>query len=122
MLFLGYIYSLVSRVQEYIGDDKGVLHAAVKKTITLCCQQMKKRLLALHAAKEKESRRKKMSQYIPDVARSFMTLLTSIADADGSGSSMLPPPPAKRQKLDRMTPEQHQELVDRLRIQPHEQR
>lgn len=103
--------------KEYIGDDKGVLHDAIKKCITACCVQIRRRMVAMAAAREKADRKKQLSKYIPDVSRSFMALLRNMADTDAAGASMLPP--AKRRKTDQ---DAHQQIVDKLRIQPQEQR
>lgn len=103
--------------KEYIGDDKGVLHEAIKKCITQCCVQIRRRMVAMAAAREKADRKKQLSKYIPDVSRSFMTLLRQMADVDAAGASMLPP--SKRRKTDQ---DAYQQIVDKLRIQPQEQR
>jgi hypothetical protein len=94
-----------------------VLHDAIKKCITACCVQIRRRMVAMAAAREKADRKKQLSKYIPDVSRSFMALLRNMADTDAAGASMLPP--AKRRKTDQ---DAHQQIVDKLRIQPQEQR
>jgi hypothetical protein len=112
-------------LQEYIGDDKGILHDSVKKCIAQCCVQLKKRMLAAQAMRDRVERRKAMSKYIPDVARSFMKLLNTMAQVDaeeedgaeGHGAIMVAPA-AKRQKREH---EAHAQLMQKLNIKPQEQ-
>ena len=106
--------------KEYIGDDKGVLHECIKKAITSCCQQIRRRMVAQLALREKADRKKQMSKYIPSVAHSFMQLLTQIGDPDGVGSSLLPP--AKRRRVVDEAPaaETHNHMIRLLQVQPHE--
>lgn len=127
--------------KEYIGDDQGVLHECVKKALTSCCQQLRRRKQAEAALRGKADRRKQMSKYIPDVSRSFTQLLHSMktgvpidgvaaddAEDDGAAhASLLPPQPSsKKRRVDaaevEAEAEKHALMVHKLGIQPHEQR
>jgi hypothetical protein len=87
--------------KEYIGDDKGELHKAVKQVLTQCCLQLKKRIATAHAARERADRKKNMIRYVPDVARAMLAVLAKMNNADevdGDGAEALGPR-AKRPRL-----------------------
>mmetsp|Transcript_33786 Transcript_33786/g.66460 ORF Transcript_33786/g.66460 Transcript_33786/m.66460 type:complete len:695 (+) Transcript_33786:1-2085(+) len=76
--------------KEYIGDDNGVLHNAVKQCIAGCCVQLKKRIQHRLDVKNNQERKKTMTKYVPDVSRAFITMLTTLGDENQGGSAYGP--------------------------------
>lgn len=68
--------------KEYIGDDKegGVLHETVKKSITNCCKQLRRKIQSNATIKEQEDRKKNLGKYIPNVANSIANTLKMMVD------------------------------------------
>ena len=126
--------------KEYIGDDKDVLHDCIKKAITNCCLQLKRRIASQQAARTKADRKKQMAKYIPDVARSLMSVLNAMTNPDGAGPSILNGKmtieeaeaiqtklqTAKRKRGDGEDDDEglqrYHEMVEKLRIRPEEKR
>jgi len=101
--------------KEYIGDDSGVLHKCVKKALSHCCVQIKKRIATEAARKHQAERRKKMARYVPDVSRSFMAIIDAMNDEETGGPALLPPTKRRRVGKDR-TDRSYQEMCQRLNI------
>ena len=62
--------------KEYIGDDRGVLHESVKRSVVGCCLQLKKRIASRQRERDREERKKLFKRYIPDVTRAVWGVLT----------------------------------------------
>ena len=62
--------------KEYIGDDRGVLHDSVKRSVVGCCLQLKKRIASRQRERDREERKKLFKRYIPDVTRAVWNVLT----------------------------------------------
>ena len=62
--------------KEYIGDDRGVLHDSVKRSVVGCCLQLKKRIASRQRERDREERKKLFKRYIPDVTRAVWGVLT----------------------------------------------
>ena len=61
--------------KEYIGDDKGDMHEAIKQSITHCCVQLRSKIVRLAAHRERADRKKSITKYIPDVCRAVFGVL-----------------------------------------------
>jgi len=57
--------------KEYVGDDKGPLHASIASGIRDCCVQLKKRIMVEQLRKGKEEKKKKILKYVGDVSRAL---------------------------------------------------
>ena len=62
--------------KEYIGDDRGVLHESVKRSVVGCCLQLKRRIASRQRERDREERKKLFKRYIPDVTRTVWGVLT----------------------------------------------
>ena len=62
--------------KEYIGDDRGVLHESVKRSVVGCCLQLKKRIASRQRERDREERKKLFKRYIPDVTRAVWGVLS----------------------------------------------
>jgi DNA topoisomerase-6 subunit B len=65
--------------KEYIGDDKGELHAFIRSAMSACCSQLKRKIAQHTADKAKADRKRNLIKYIPDVARSLSVILAKMS-------------------------------------------
>ena len=70
--------------KEYIGDDRDVLHASIKRSITQCCVQLRRRIVQRSREREKEERKRMLKKYIPNVAKALWTVLAAVRDDGGA--------------------------------------
>lgn len=64
--------------KEYIGDDIAEVRDAVKEAVAACCGQLRVKLQRAAEARERASRRKNLTRYIPDVTRALMGNLKAV--------------------------------------------
>jgi len=72
--------------KEYIGDDNGPLHAAVKHALSQCGVQLRKELVKKNALKDQADRKKALTKYIPDVGRALVQALKSMSGEGGNAA------------------------------------
>jgi DNA topoisomerase VI B subunit len=87
--------------KEYIGDDKGDMHEAIKQAITHCCVQLRSKIVRLAAHRERADRKKSITKYIPDVCRAVFGVMSTISAPDASfafGPRAPQPAPASEQR------------------------
>ena len=70
--------------KEYIGDDRDVLHASIKRSLVQCCVQLRRRIVARSKEKEKEERKRMLKKYIPNVTRAIWAVLSAVKDTGGA--------------------------------------
>ena len=70
--------------KEYIGDDRDVLHASVKRSVVQCCLQLKKRILSRQKQREKDERKRLLRRYVPDVCRALWSVLDAMRKDGGA--------------------------------------
>jgi len=73
--------------KEYIGDDAEPIRTSVKSSLQRCCQQLKVKLRRRQSAKDRASRAKSLTKYIPTVAQALCAVLRVAAGDEAPPSS-----------------------------------
>ncbi|KAA0160271.1 hypothetical protein FNF31_04436 [Cafeteria roenbergensis] len=68
--------------KEYIGDDAEPIRRSVKAALQRCCQQLKVKLRRRQTAKDRASRAKSLTKYIPTVASAIHAVLKVAVEMD----------------------------------------
>jgi DNA topoisomerase-6 subunit B len=98
--------------KEYIGDDCTQVQLSVKRALQSCCQQLRAHLMKRSALKDAQTRKSRLTKYVPDITRSLFGLLDGmrkrvpVQQPATAGDS-----PTKRLRLDRS---EAQAMIQRL--------
>jgi len=76
--------------KEYIGDDVTEVQHSVKRALLGCCNQLKANLARQIALRGDQERKKTLTRYIPDIARSLVVVLEKMqAASEGAGAGSI---------------------------------
>jgi DNA topoisomerase VI subunit B len=90
--------------KEYIGDDATEIQLSVKRALQSCCQQLRGFLAKRSALKDAQTRKSRLTKYVPDVGRSLFGILDSMRKRQAELPLSVVPTsssPSKRLRLDR---------------------
>jgi DNA topoisomerase-6 subunit B len=66
--------------KEYIGADAEPIQKSVRHAIMQCCQQLRIKLVRKSIQQERQERKKRLSKYVPHVARAIHKVLLAMAN------------------------------------------
>jgi len=64
--------------KEYIGDDITEIQLSVKRSLQMCCQQLRSHVTKRNALKNLREKRSRLVKYVPDVSRSLFGILKNM--------------------------------------------
>jgi DNA topoisomerase-6 subunit B len=98
--------------KEYIGDDCTEVQLSVKRALQSCCQQLRVHLMKRSALKDAQTRKSRLTKYVPDVTRSLFGLLEGMRKrAPAQQPTAETGSPTKRLRLDQTAA---QTMIQRL--------